>query len=40
VAAGAQVIFTDNTAVAVDGTDLSAAFAEMLDLARERRDQR
>ncbi|HEX5903625.1 MAG TPA: 2,3-diphosphoglycerate synthetase [Actinomycetota bacterium] len=40
VAAGAEVIFTDNTAVAVDGTDLPAAFAETLDLARERRDQR
>ena len=40
VAAGAQVIFTDNTAVAVDGTDLPAAFAETLDLARERREQR
>jgi cyclic 2,3-diphosphoglycerate synthase len=40
VAAGAEVIFTDNMAVAVDGTDLSAAFAETLDLARERRDKR
>ena len=40
VAAGAQVIFTDNAAVGVGGTDLPAAFADMLDLARERRDQR
>jgi cyclic 2,3-diphosphoglycerate synthetase len=40
IAAGAEVIFTDNAAVAVDGTDLAAAFAHMLDLARERRDQR
>jgi cyclic 2,3-diphosphoglycerate synthase len=40
VAAGAEVIFADNAAVAVDGTDLPAAFAETLDLAMERRDQR
>ncbi|HJS25533.1 MAG TPA: 2,3-diphosphoglycerate synthetase [Actinomycetota bacterium] len=40
VAAGAQVIFTDNVAVAVEGDDLPAAFAETIDLARERRDQR
>jgi cyclic 2,3-diphosphoglycerate synthase len=38
--AGAEVIFTDNRAVAVDGTDLGATFADVIDLARERRDQR
>ena len=41
VAAGAEVIFTDNRAVVVGGaTDLSAALAETIDLARERGDQR
>jgi cyclic 2,3-diphosphoglycerate synthetase len=41
VAAGAQVIFTDNEVVAVDGpVDLAAAFAEAIGLATERRDHR
>ena len=41
VAAGAQVIFTDNEVVAVDGpVDLAAAFAEAIELATERRDHR
>jgi cyclic 2,3-diphosphoglycerate synthase len=40
-AEGAEVMFMDNRVVPADGdVDLSAAFAETIDLARERREQR